>query len=172
MTEKGPRGDHPSFEDWRRQKKEEEEEEREKLMRVRRAKGNASAKAQRVNSKAARRKKDIKDEPSNKEICFGQAFYPFNDRRQPLHVVTDTSPRYYPKMIGVQQVIVEKTESGTIERLGLSGDMAPEKVGQVLNVWTLERIIKAYAATFDGELPDGVEEIFRENSSKEPRKIT
>lgn len=172
MSEKGPRSNFPSFEEWRRQKQEEEERERRKPMRIRRAKGYASAKAQGVISRAqARRKKDIKGEPSNEEIVFGQAFYPYNDRRQPLHVVTDTSPRYYPESIGVQQVIVEETENGTIERLGLSGDIAPEKVGQVVDVWTFERIVKAHAITFGGRLPDGVEEILRENSSKAPRKI-
>lgn len=172
MSEKGPKGDLPSFEEWSRQKQEEEERERRKPVRRRRAKRNANAKAESVIARAqARRRKDPKDALSSEEIVFGQAFYPYNDKRQPLHVVTDTSPRYYPESIGVQQVIIEETKGGTIERLGLSGDIAPSKVGQVVDVWTLERIIKAHAATFDGKLPDGVEEVLRENSSKAPRKI-
>ncbi len=108
---------------------------------------------------------------SERQIVFGQAFYPRDDESQPLHVVTDTSPRYYPESIGAQQVIVEKTKDGEIERLGLSGDIPPENVGQMREIWTLDRIIKASGVTFNGSLPEGIEAILRDNAEKPPRKI-
>ncbi len=75
MSEKGPRGTHPSFEEWRRQKQEEEERERRNPVRRKRAKGRANQKAEDVISRAqSRKRKDPKGDPSNnQEVIFNEA---------------------------------------------------------------------------------------------------
>jgi len=106
---------------------------------------------------------------SEREIVFGQAFYPNEDSSESIFVVTDTLPQHNPKIISVAQVVITEYEA---ERLGLPGGINPEDVGQAQEIWTVDRVIKAMGMTFNGNLPEDMQKLLRKNAAKAPRKIT
>ena len=83
-------------------------------------------------------------------------------------MVTDTSPQHNPKSISAAQVVI--LESG-LEKLGLPGGINPEDVGQAQEIWTVDRVIKVMGMTFNGNLPEDMQELLRENAAKPPRKL-
>lgn len=107
-----------------------------------------------------------------REVVFGQAFHPNDDPNEPLFIVTDTSPRYFPESIAAAQVTFQETEQGLIERLGLPGSFSPETIGQAKEIWSIDRISRAMELIFKGNLPAEMQELLRENAAKPPRKFS
>ena len=105
-----------------------------------------------------------------REVIFGQAFHPKGEC-EALYIITDTSPQYNPQSISAAKVVIEATDDGIVERLGLPGGINPEDIGQIHELWALDRIIKAMGMTFNGNLPEDMQELLRENSAKPPRKL-
>lgn len=106
-----------------------------------------------------------------KLIVFGQVFKLYNDERLPRFVVTDTSPKNNPESIAVAELIIEAGKSGEIERLGIPGSCDPKMVGQAEEVWTFKRMVKAMSMTFNGNLPEEIQDLLSENVMKPPCKI-